>query len=159
MAHIHDKIDFVATAYVVYKDKVLLHLHKKLKIWIGVGGHIELDEDPNQTIIREVKEEAGLDVTILDPHKTLVTLKDYVEKQRGLISPVSMNIHSITDTHEHIDLVYYATSETDTVVPESPEMIFRWFSKEDLIQNEGGILAEKIIYYGLNAIQAAALYK
>lgn len=37
--------------------------HDKYKIWLGVGGHIELDEDPNQAALREVKEEVGLAVS------------------------------------------------------------------------------------------------
>ena len=30
--------------------------------WIGVGGHFEADESPEECILREVKEETGLDV-------------------------------------------------------------------------------------------------
>lgn len=30
--------------------------------WIGVGGHIEIDETPLQAMVREAKEEADLDV-------------------------------------------------------------------------------------------------
>ena len=33
--------------------------------WIGVGGHIEKNETPDQAVIREVKEETGLDVRSL----------------------------------------------------------------------------------------------
>ena len=31
--------------------------------WMGVGGHLEKGETPNQALIREVKEETNLDVT------------------------------------------------------------------------------------------------
>ncbi len=58
MAHIHEKIDFTASVYIVFKNKVLLHKHKKLGIWLQPGGHIELDEDPNEAALREAKEEA-----------------------------------------------------------------------------------------------------
>lgn len=44
MAHIHEKIDFVADVFIVYKDKVFLRMHDKLHVWLSVGGHIELDE-------------------------------------------------------------------------------------------------------------------
>jgi len=46
MAHIHEKIDFTASVFVVHKNKVLLRMHDKYKMWLSVGGHIELDEDP-----------------------------------------------------------------------------------------------------------------
>ena len=55
MPHIHEKIDFAVEVFVVHKNKVLLRKHDKYKTWLGVGGHIELDEDPNQVAIREVK--------------------------------------------------------------------------------------------------------
>ena len=48
MAHIHEKIDFTTSVFIVRNGKVLLHKHKKLGIWLQPGGHIELDEDPNQ---------------------------------------------------------------------------------------------------------------
>lgn len=56
MAHIHYKNDFTVEVFVVHQDKVLLRLHDKYKIWLSVGGHIDLDEDPNKAAIREVKE-------------------------------------------------------------------------------------------------------
>ncbi len=60
MAHLHEKIDFTASVYIVREGKVLLHKHKKLGIWLPPGGHIEPEEDPNQAALREAKEESGL---------------------------------------------------------------------------------------------------
>lgn len=54
MPHIHEKIDFTVQAFVVHKNKVLLRKHDKHGVWVGVGGHIELDENPNEAILREV---------------------------------------------------------------------------------------------------------
>ncbi len=62
MPHIHEKIDFTVEVFIVYDNKVLLRKHDKYKKWLSIGGHIELDEDPNQAAIREVKEEVGLDI-------------------------------------------------------------------------------------------------
>ena len=56
---------------IIYLEKdnkyLMLHRNKKEKDlnkdkWIGVGGHIEEYESPNQCIIREVKEETNLDL-------------------------------------------------------------------------------------------------
>ena len=66
MAHIHEKVDFTAEVFVVFENKVLLRKHDKYGRWLSVGGHIELEEDPNQAAIREVKEEVGLDVVLWD---------------------------------------------------------------------------------------------
>lgn len=56
---------------IIYLEKdnkyLMLHRNKKEKDlnkdkWIGVGGHIEENETIEQCIIREVKEETGLDL-------------------------------------------------------------------------------------------------
>lgn len=64
MPHLHEKIDFVSSVYIVNGDAVLLRKHDKYKMWLPPGGHIELDEDPSEAAIREAKEEVGLDVTL-----------------------------------------------------------------------------------------------
>ena len=55
MAHIHEKIDFVSTAFIVHKDKVLLGHHRILNLWLPIGGHIELDEDPITALYPQIK--------------------------------------------------------------------------------------------------------
>ncbi len=77
MPHIHDTIDFTVEAFVVHNDKVLLRKHDKYKIWLSVGGHIELDEDPNQAAFREVKEEVGLDIELIG------TAEDFNNESKG----------------------------------------------------------------------------
>ncbi len=129
MSHIHEKIDFTTCAYVVYKDKVLLRKHEKYHIWLGPGGHIDLEEDPNQAVVREAKEEVGLDIKLWEG--TLRHKEDFGPHQQ-LIPPVSLNRHRINETHEHIDLVYFARSDTDKVIPENPTDEWRWLKKEEL---------------------------
>jgi len=65
MPHIHDKIDFTVAIFVVQQAQVLLVHHRALDKWLPLGGHIELDEDPEQAALREVREESGLDVELL----------------------------------------------------------------------------------------------
>jgi 8-oxo-dGTP pyrophosphatase MutT (NUDIX family) len=65
LPHIHEKIDFCAEAFIVYQNKVLLRVHDKYGFWLSIGGHVELDEDPTQAVIREVKEEVGLEVELV----------------------------------------------------------------------------------------------
>mgnify|MGYP003350613910 CR=1 FL=1 len=60
MAHIHEKIDFTVAIFVVDAGRVLLVLHRKLKKWLPLGGHIELDEDPEIAALREAREETGV---------------------------------------------------------------------------------------------------
>jgi 8-oxo-dGTP pyrophosphatase MutT (NUDIX family) len=103
MAHIHEKIDFTVAIFVVHDGKVLLIHHRKLDKWLPLGGHIELDEDPEQAALRETKEESGLDVELLGERPPTTS-----PGTRALIAPRFLDIHRINATHEHIGMIYWA---------------------------------------------------
>ncbi len=151
MPHIHKKIDFVVDVFVVYRDRVLLRLHDKHQLWLSVGGHIELDEEPNQAAIREVKEEVGLDIELVGKIPQLGDRSHY----RGLLSPPFMNIHPINPEHRHIGLVYFARSQSDEVKPSGADRSddWRWLTKEELEANVLGV-KETIRFYALEALKA-----
>ena len=44
---------FVATCYVVNDGATLLHEHEKLEMWLPPGGHVDRDELPHETALRE----------------------------------------------------------------------------------------------------------
>jgi len=140
MAHIHEKIDFTIAIFVVHDGKILLIHHRKLDKWLPIGGHIELDEDPEQAALREAKEESGLDVELLGERPPTTETGT-----RALIAPRFLDIHRINATHEHIGMVYWArpllaeghqTSQRD--VPTSPILAaaehhdIRWCSATEL---------------------------
>jgi len=149
MAHIHELIDWTAGVYIVHNNKVLIRLHEKYNIWIHVGGHVELDEDPVQAAIRECKEEVGLDIIIYDagPIPSELTTGN-----RHLITPAHMNIHYVNDTHQHCDLLYYATSETDVIIPENPGEQSVWLTKEEVEKHPD--MEPQIKFYALGALEA-----
>ena len=45
---------FTVAVFVVWEGKVLLHLHRKLGMWLPSGGHVERDEIPDNAAVREV---------------------------------------------------------------------------------------------------------
>ena len=151
MPHIHEKIDFTVDVFVVYKDKVLIRKHDKYDKWLSVGGHIELDEDPNQAAVREVKEEAGLDVKLIGE---IPIFQNENNSYKELLPPRFMNIHDINQTHKHISFIYFARSNSDQVVDEGREQSkgYKWFSKDDLEQNEEGV-PESILHYATKALE------
>lgn len=129
MPHIHDLIDFTVAAYIVYDGKVLLVDHRKLQTWMPIGGHIELNEDPDQALAREIEEECGLAVEIIADAKPDI----HDPGVKPLITPRHMDIHDITDTHRHVGLVYFARAKTDKVVlAEQEHNEIRWFTKDEL---------------------------
>ncbi|PIY69162.1 NUDIX hydrolase [Candidatus Roizmanbacteria bacterium CG_4_10_14_0_8_um_filter_39_9] len=150
MPHIHDKIDFTVEVFVVYKSKVLLRIHDKLKVWLSVGGHIESNEDPNKAAVREVKEEVGLDVVLDD---SLLAFREQ-DNTKELIPPYFLNRNRIPPTHEHVTLVYFARALTDKLAliqgrEKSDEC--RWFSKKDL-QTDKKIIPN-VKFYALKALE------
>src|SRR5580765_477550 len=101
MPHIHEKIDFTVAIFVVQNRKVLLIHHRQLNKWLPVGGHIELDEDPEAAALREAREETGLEIELLGERPPTTG-----GGTRALISPRFLDIHYISDTHEHIGMIY-----------------------------------------------------
>jgi 8-oxo-dGTP pyrophosphatase MutT (NUDIX family) len=128
MAHIHEKIDFTVAIFVVHRGKVLLIHHRRLDKWLPLGGHIELDEDPERAALREAKEESGLEVALLGERPPTTE-----PGTRALIAPRFLDIHRITDTHEHIGLIYWARPQGGQVrlAPEEHHDI-RWVSAVEL---------------------------
>jgi ADP-ribose pyrophosphatase YjhB (NUDIX family) len=65
MPHIHTQsgqIDLVAEVFCVFQNTVLFRLHEKYCIWLPPGGHVELNETPEEAAVREVKEETNMRV-------------------------------------------------------------------------------------------------
>ena len=153
MPHIHEKIDFTVAIFIVHDAKILLIHHRKLDKWLPLGGHIELDEDPEQAALREAKEESGLDVELLGERAPTTE-----PGTRALITPRFLDIHRISDTHEHIGLIYWArpkggsvqlaldehhdirwctTAELDTLQPPMSNAV-KWYCRKAIEEVTGG---------------------
>jgi 8-oxo-dGTP pyrophosphatase MutT (NUDIX family) len=153
MAHIHEKIDFTVAIFVVRGEKILLIHHRKLGKWLPLGGHIELDEDPEQAALREAKEESGLDVELLGERPPTTS-----PGTRALIAPRFLDIHRINDTHEHIGMIYWArpkggggTPATTMLAVEEHHDI-RWCTREDL-ENLSPPMSDAVKWYCRRAIE------
>jgi 8-oxo-dGTP pyrophosphatase MutT (NUDIX family) len=128
MAHIHEKIDFTVAIFVVDEGKVLLIHHRNLNRWLPLGGHIELDEDPEQAALREAREESGLDVELLGERPPTTS-----PGTRALIAPRFLDIHRISATHEHIGMIYWARPRGGALTLAAAEHHdIRWCAPADL---------------------------
>jgi 8-oxo-dGTP pyrophosphatase MutT (NUDIX family) len=97
--------DFTVAVFVVHKGRVLLHRHPKLGRWLPPGGHIEPHELPDDAALREVREEAGIDIELIGDRGLP---QEFPDQPRQLLRPAGIQLESISPGHEHIDLVYVA---------------------------------------------------
>ena len=118
--------DWAATTFVVHEGRTLLLLHRKLDKWLPPGGHIDPHELPDVAALREVEEETGLRVALLDAGGPLGPV-------RRLSQPLCILLEQITPAHEHIDLIYVAhviEGELQHAPTESHEA--RWYDFDQL---------------------------
>jgi len=128
---------FTASALIINKEKkVLLVNHRKLGVWLYPGGHVEWNETPDETVVREVKEETGLNVEIISDRDS--TLSDLEADVSVLHHPYVILCEKINgdNQHYHLDLIYLCKIE----IEENSELHYnpkessdiRFFSLEDL---------------------------
>jgi 8-oxo-dGTP pyrophosphatase MutT (NUDIX family) len=127
MAHIHEQYDFTISAVIVHDNKVLLVKHPRYGKWLVPGGHVELSEDPEEALYREVEEETGLEATLLVPKPDIETAGAKV-----LPLPNYMDVHEANAPHKHISMVYYMTSESNEAKLSDEHEEIRWVSREEL---------------------------
>src|SRR5258706_16343773 len=128
MAHIHEKIDFTVAIFVVQDAKVLLIHHRQLNKWLPLGGHIELDEEPEAAALREAREESGLEVELIGERPPVTE-----PGTRALIAPRFLDIHRINPTHEHIGMIYWARPKNGKLTLATDEHHdIQWCSAADL---------------------------
>jgi 8-oxo-dGTP pyrophosphatase MutT (NUDIX family) len=145
--HIHEQIDFAVSPLIVYEGKVLLVNHPKYKLWIQPGGHIELDEDPDQTLMREIAEETGLEVEIIAEKPDLES-----PGRRSLYRPAFVEIHEANAPHQHVTLFYIAKAKSGDFVKSDEHDELKWFSAEELSDTTYNI-PKAVQYYAQEAIK------
>jgi ADP-ribose pyrophosphatase YjhB (NUDIX family) len=118
-----------ATAFVVRDGKTLLHKHRKLGLWLPPGGHVDEGETPDQAVLREVKEETGLDAEFVVPKRS-PDPKGGVEYQHP---PQMVQVEPIPGHNHHLDLIYYLRAHEGELRPGDGESAdWRWHTHDEL---------------------------
>lgn len=129
---------FCATACIVNasKDKILFIHHKKLNKWLFVGGHIEENEDPEQAVLREVKEETNLDVELQG---------ERYPREEDFIRPFALQRNIVKENHIHMDVFYIAVDKETSLLKRKEDEVLgtRWFSKEEILSEDLDTFPEK----------------
>ena len=107
-----------ATGFVVHGDATLLHWHGRVQAWLPPGGHVEANEDPVQAVLREVREETGLEVEVVPALRP----GEQFETVRQIEPPRTILIEDVADeevgAHQHIDMIYFTRVESSGAVGE-----------------------------------------
>ena len=108
----------LTTLCYIEKDDCYLLMHRVKKEkdinkdkWIGIGGHFEPEESPEECVLREVKEETGL------------TLTSYAF--RGIVT-------FVTDTGLYEYMCLYTADGFEGEICDCDEGILEWVSKDRL---------------------------
>jgi 8-oxo-dGTP pyrophosphatase MutT (NUDIX family) len=112
--------------FVVLDDarrQLLLVAHRKAGLWLPAGGHVEPDEDPWATVLRECREELGIQAVaapVTGEHPLFLT----VTRTRG------------QNAHTDVSLWYLLNADTDKVTSydEGEFDGIRWLTDEQVLQ-------------------------
>lgn len=155
MPHIHtqpDQHDMTVSAWILRKEneewKCLVHFHKKMDVLMQIGGHIELNETPWQSLAHELNEEAGYDLSQLN---ILQFTGEKIKTTRNVQHPVPfvLNTHDVGNQHFHTDLCYgFIAQELPASAPKKDESLdLRWLSLGELrTALSDGETLEDIVY-------------
>ncbi|MFF8535217.1 NUDIX hydrolase [Streptomyces sp. NPDC015532] len=102
------------------RGRVLLTLHRKLRMWLQMGGHCEPgDSTLAEAALREATEESGIEGLTLLPG-----------------GPVTLDRHAIpAPCHWHLDVQYAALAPADAVEVISDESLdLRWFAYDEVAE-------------------------
>ncbi len=115
---------FTATGFVAHHGSIALHWHPKVKMWLPPGGHIEPNEDPVQAVKREVLEETGIEIEVLNTGAGLG-----LGYPQEVIPPYTIMVEDIHDPlrgfHKHIDMIYFCQPTGEANLPSG----WQWVSK------------------------------
>jgi 8-oxo-dGTP pyrophosphatase MutT (NUDIX family) len=137
---------FTASVYIISEARVLLIHHRKLQMWLPPGGHVEPDELPSETAVREALEETGLEIELLSDEHLWVQRWNARSLPRPYLCLLEeIPAHGETAAHQHIDQIYLARpigGKEMLNVAETGGL--RWFTCADIhsLQSDVEIFAE-----------------
>jgi len=104
-------IEYNGSYLMLYRDKKENDLNKMK--WVGVGGHVEEMETPDECFIREVREETGIELNACDIIR------------RGIVDFIS-------DIYENERMYLYTATVAGPDFSECNEGTLKWIDKGDI---------------------------
>lgn len=142
--------DFTASTFIVEDGKVLFLKHSKTGYWLQPGGHVEEGETPDETALREAREETGAKIVI---HEDFVPGKSYGDFSHDMPKPFNINLHRIKEGHWHYDLCFLASLENMGEASHGHEHEgIQWLSRDD-IESDDYEMPENVRASALKALR------
>jgi 8-oxo-dGTP pyrophosphatase MutT (NUDIX family) len=130
------------TGFLVHEGTVLLHWHRRNRLWLPMGGHIEPNEDPVQAVLREVQEESGVSAELIPtvPPLPFDNIPQLPPPATILIAPVlscgAARRAGWNGPVQHIDLVYYCRPAEGLAGLRTDDPTMRWLDEAALRRSE-----------------------
>jgi 8-oxo-dGTP diphosphatase len=154
MPHIHDKYDFTVGFFIVFDNKILMTNHPRYSLWLAPGGHVELDEDTDQALFREIEEETGYKPNEVE----VLSAKPDVEPDgrffKPLFTPNFMDVHEANAPHRHIAMVYFLKVKHGKHIKSEEHIEAKWLTLDEIKSGEYNFPADTV-FFAEQAIKAA----
>lgn len=148
---------FTSTIYVVHHGATALHAHDRLGLRIPPGGHVDRDELPHEAGLREVREETGLEPTLLGSAPDVPAPDGEALPNPRYVMCYDINVHDDgTVGHQHVDHLYFATVPSRDIEPapgEEPADAWDWYTRAELRADDA--IDPDTVKLGIEAIEAA----
>ncbi|HXG36139.1 MAG TPA: NUDIX domain-containing protein [Dehalococcoidia bacterium] len=153
---------FTATGFVVEGSRTLLLWHQRLGMWVPPGGHIDANEDPVTAVLREVREETGIEAELV-PNGRAFSFS-YPEQVQAPYTILVEDISGPGEPHKHIDFIYFCRPVNGSCPQPRPDLALCWVEEETLRSNDpvelaacgvSAPIAEDVRLLALEAIDAA----
>jgi 8-oxo-dGTP diphosphatase len=123
---------------------VLLVHHRKAELWLPTGGHVDIGEDPIETVRRETFEELGVPAVFADP------------SARPLFTTVTETNGGPKSRHTDVSLWYLLDgAQSDVLHPDEREFAAaQWWTRAEVDAADPEILEPHLVRF-LTKVDAA----
>jgi 8-oxo-dGTP diphosphatase len=124
----HNSSKHLVSYFVLFdksRNKLMLIDHVKAKLWLPTGGHVEDNEDPRTTVLREAYEELQLNAEFVPSFGSKPLFVTVTEAQGA-------------NTHTDVSLWYVISGDSETTITyDQREMNgYKWLSLDDILATD-----------------------
>ena len=129
---------FTTTGFVVEGNRTLLLWHKRLGMWVPPGGHIEPDEDPVTAVLREIREETGLEAEVIPTVGEMdISYPQQIQPPYTILVEDSAGKNrSNGPSHKHIDFIYFCRPVGTASAPSIVDQPMQWAEEDAILSGQ-----------------------